>query len=237
MAVIGLTISTIHAGSDTTASTLGILMNDLLRNPSKLASVEAELAAAELSDPPRFAELNKLPYLDACIKESMRNQTIVGGPAERVVPSSGAEIAGTWVPGGTVVSVSQHVVNHDSAIWGPSPTSYNPDRWIEADEMQRRRMERASTSFSAGKRICLGQHIAWLEMKKLIPRLLMTFKVRDQYESKHAQFLDRGTTHPCTPYLSNPRSWDRARSSLLVSCSLHMQAKMRRVCCSGDIKN
>jgi cytochrome P450 len=39
-------------------------------------------------------------------------------------------------------------------------------------------MERSLIAFSAGKRICLGQHIAWLEMKKLIPRLLEAYKVR-----------------------------------------------------------
>jgi cytochrome P450 len=39
-------------------------------------------------------------------------------------------------------------------------------------------MGRSLIAISAGKRICLGQHIAWLEMKKLIPRLLEAYKVR-----------------------------------------------------------
>jgi cytochrome P450 len=108
----------------------------------------------------------------------MRLQTIGGDMLERVVGSSGAEIAESWVPGGTMVAVSSHVVNRDESIWGSRPNMYNPDHWIEADEAQRRRMERSLIAFGAGKRMCLGQHIAWLEMKKLIPRLLTAYKVR-----------------------------------------------------------
>jgi cytochrome P450 len=176
MTVIGLTISTIHAGADTTAAATSMFFEHILRHPVKLAKLEDELATAPLSQPPTFTELNKLPYLDACIKESMRLRTISGDMLERVVGSSGAEIAGSWVPGGTVVTVSSHVVNRDESIWGSCTEMYNPDRWTEADEAHRRRMERSLIAFSAGKRICLGQHIAWLEMKKLIPRLLTTYK-------------------------------------------------------------
>jgi cytochrome P450 len=178
MTVIGLTISTIHAGADTTAATTSMFFEHILRHPAKLAKLEGELATAPLSQPPTFTELNKLPYLDACIKESMRLQTISGDMLERVVGNSGAEIAGSWVPGGTVVAVSSHVINRDESIWGSRTDMYNPDRWIEADKAQRRRMERSLIAFGAGKRMCIGQHIAWLEMKKLIPRLLTTYKVR-----------------------------------------------------------
>jgi cytochrome P450 len=64
-------------------------------------------------------------------------ETISSDGLECVVPNSGAEIAGTWVLGGTVVSVSTHVINRDESIWGPDTDSYNPNRWTEADETQR----------------------------------------------------------------------------------------------------
>jgi cytochrome P450 len=177
MTVVGLTISTIHAGADTTASATSLFFEHILRHPAKLTKLEDELLTATLSQPPTFTELNKLRYLDACIKESMRLETITGDGLERVVGEPGADIAGNWVPGGTVVAVSSHVVNRDESIWGPDTDLYNPDRWTEADEIQRRGMERSLIAFSAGKRVCLGQHIAWLEMKKLIPQLLMKYSV------------------------------------------------------------
>ena len=177
MAVLGLTISTIHAGADTTASAVGTFFEHILRHPAKLTKLQDELSTSILSQPPTFTELNKLPYLEACIKESMRLDSVGGDMMERVVGDSGAEIAGTWVPGGTVVAVSHHALNRDESVWGPDTGLYIPERWTEANETQRRGMERSLITFSAGKRICLGVHIAWLEMKKLIPYLLMTYDV------------------------------------------------------------
>jgi len=93
------------------------------------------------------------------------------------VPIAGAEICGVWIPGGTDVSVSHHVVNRDLGIWGDNPGRFDPDRWLQASKIQRQAMEKASLGFSAGKRICLGQHLAWIEMKKLLAELLMMFNV------------------------------------------------------------
>jgi cytochrome P450 len=38
-------------------------------------------------------------------------------------------------------------------------------------------MEGRSMNFGAGKRMCLGKHINLLEIRKLIPLLLIRFKV------------------------------------------------------------
>lgn len=83
----------------------------------------------------------------------MRLDTISGDGLEGVVPKSGAEIAGTWVPGGATASVSSHATNHAKSIWGLGVDLYNPDQWTKADELQRRGMKRSSTAFSASKRI------------------------------------------------------------------------------------
>ena len=131
MTVVALTVSTIHAGADTTASGTSMSFEHILRHPAKLAKLEDGLARATLSQPPKFTELNKLPYLEACIKESMRFDSITGDGLERAVGDSGADIAGTWVPGGTVVAVCQHVVNRDESVWGPDTDQYNPTAGLE----------------------------------------------------------------------------------------------------------
>lgn len=69
--VLGLTISTIHAGSETTAMTSSATLVYLLWNPATLARLEEEVLGAGLSFPPRFAEVDKLVYLDAVIREGM----------------------------------------------------------------------------------------------------------------------------------------------------------------------
>jgi cytochrome P450 len=175
--VLGLTISTINAGADTTANTLALTLYQLARDPSKYKKLERELSTANLSEPPKLAELNKLPYLDAVIKESMRLNPIFDGPMERLVPPDGLDIAGMQIPGGTTVSVSQHVIHRDPTIYGSEVDFFVPERWIDAERDHRRIMERAFLGFGAGKRMCLGQHFALMELKKIVSKMTTTFKV------------------------------------------------------------
>ncbi|KAI1627615.1 cytochrome P450 [Exophiala viscosa] len=175
--IIGVVISTIHAGAETTSATLNVTLYRLLQNPRVLAKLRAELDAADLSSPPSWQQVSKLPYLEACFKEAARMHPIILDPTEREVPAAGAEIAGVWVPGGTVVAVNHHALNRDPSVWGDDVSVYRPERWMEADDTQRQKMQRADLLFSAGKRSCLGQHVAWIEMKKFLPELLNKFDI------------------------------------------------------------
>lgn len=69
--VLALTISTIHAGSETTAMTSLGMLSHLLRNPNAYRKLEEELTGAGLSVPAPFHDVEKLPYLDAVMRETM----------------------------------------------------------------------------------------------------------------------------------------------------------------------
>jgi cytochrome P450 len=167
--------STISAGFDTTAFTMTTILYYLLKNPSTLAKLQKDIddavSAGRLSDPPKFHEADKLEYLSATMKEAMRCYPFLNLPLERIVPDGGATIAGQWFPGDTVVGCHPSIVHRDATIFGSDPGQFRPERW-------RVRMERASLGFGNGKRICLGRHLAELEIKKVIPTLLMRFQVR-----------------------------------------------------------
>ena len=97
--------------------------------------------------------------------------------AERVVNSDDAVIAGVAIPRGTIVAMNNAGLNTNPKIWGSDVEVFRPERWLEASEEQRVLMHRADLTFSAGKRMCLGLNVAWLEMKKVIPALIMNFEV------------------------------------------------------------
>lgn len=179
--LLGIIMSTIGAGADTTAGTLTYTLYFLSKNPaarSKLLQViEENLRVGTLSNMPRWAEVNSMPYLDAVLKESMRLLPVASWGLDRVVPPAGAMIAGKFIPGGTVVRCQIDAIHLDEDVYGKDSTSFRPERWLEANEDQRRRMDRSFLTFSAGKRVCTGVHIAWLEMKKTLPLLLMNFDV------------------------------------------------------------
>ena len=149
--VTGLTLTTIHAGSETTAGTLGIALAALLLHPQAYEEVKQEIRTAALSAPPQLSEVRKLAYLEACIKESQRVYPLGLDPLERIVPAEGATVAGVWIPGGTTIAINAAALSQQAQIYDPKSfypiTSFEPKRWIDCTSSQRAEMERASLPF------------------------------------------------------------------------------------------
>jgi cytochrome P450 len=176
-AIANLLSTTILAGVDSTAGAMATVIYFLLKHPSKCQRLVEELEQADLSLPPMYAEASELRYLDAVIKEALRLNPPISVPLERVVPEPGFIVAGTHLPAGAIVGCTALVVHHDRACYGGDVEQFRPERWLECDEEQHKAMEGALLSWGSGKRICLGKHIAELEMKKTIPAILLTFQV------------------------------------------------------------
>ncbi len=138
-----------------------------------------ELHAANLSPLPQWRETAHLPYLGAVIKEALRLHTPVGLILERIVPSGGVTLCNHFFPTGTIVGCNPAIVHKDTRVYGRrySVHEYHPERWLEADEDERGEMERCFMAFGSGKRTCIGKNVSLLEVHKLVPLLLMRFKV------------------------------------------------------------
>lgn len=76
------------------------------------------------------------------------------------------------------MSIAELLIARDPAVFGSDTDSFRPERWLEAGEKQWREMDRASFGFSYGRRVCIGQHLARIEMKKVVASLITAFKVR-----------------------------------------------------------
>ncbi|KAI1769361.1 cytochrome P450 [Hypoxylon sp. FL1150] len=176
--IIGMLMSTISGAGDTTASTVTAVIFNLLKNPASMKRLEDELSHANLPIIPDFAQVNKLPYLNAVIKEGMRLFTVSTWPMERLVPAGGVTIAGMFFPEGTTVGCLPLALHHNVKVFGEDAHIYRPERWLISDREQLRQMEAAHMGFSRGRRNCMGQNIATLQMKKVISALLMNFKAR-----------------------------------------------------------
>jgi len=187
--VFSYTVTNMFAGSDTTAISLRAVLYYTLKNPSILTRLNDELSAAgaagTLSFPVTWKQSQALPYLDAVIKEALRLHSAVGLPLERLVPASGLQLPnGPFLPAGTIVGVSLWVIHRDEAIFGDNANEFDPDRWLrkqgetEAEFKSRERgMVRATFTFGAGSRTCIGKHVSLLEMYKVIPSLFWRYEV------------------------------------------------------------
>lgn len=174
--VLGLTISTIHAGSETTASNAAILLQRVLRDDRVFAKLEKEILAANLPSPPPFAAVDKFPYLNACLHESMR-MTNNPNCTERTVSPSTTTICGVDIPAGTDVSISEALVAYDKELYGSDSEVFRPERWVDVEKARFAEMDRAAFGFGYGRRHCIGQHLARIEMKKVVAGLVGWFKV------------------------------------------------------------
>ena len=131
-----------------------------------------------------WSESQGLPYLDACVKESFRLHPAPGLPIERVVPAQGAEIAGNFVPGGTIVGCNAWVIHRRPEVFGEDVEVFRPERWLvdegkdKADEEKRiKEMGATLLHFGMGARTCIGKNISLLEVYKLVPTVLRRFEV------------------------------------------------------------
>lgn len=159
--------SLILAGSDTTAITLSYIAWLISRSPSVRSRLQTELATV-MPDPTTLpgdlSTLENLPYLSACIHETMRLYPAIPGPFPRVVSERGLEVGRYALPPGTIVGVNA-LVSHRSQpeIWGDYPETYRPERWLDptADIST---MRKSLLTFGTGPRSCIGRNVAILQL-------------------------------------------------------------------------
>ncbi|KAI0967038.1 cytochrome P450 [Xylaria arbuscula] len=173
--IVGMLMSTITAAGDTTATAITVALYHLLRNPEYLKKLEDELTG--LPEIPAYSDLSKLPYLNAVVKEALRIFPVSNWPIERLVPAGGVTIAGMFFPEGTSVGCLPSVLHQNKHIYGEDARLFRPDRWLISDREQLRRLEAAHMGFSRGRRVCLGQHIAVIQMKKVIATIVIKYKL------------------------------------------------------------
>ncbi|KAG6354950.1 hypothetical protein INS49_004031 [Diaporthe citri] len=158
----------ILAGSDTTALTLTYLVWAVCRDAAIRTRLVDELAGLHGSFDD--AELRRLPYLNQVIDEALRLYASAPAGLPRVVPPGGATLAGYSLPAGTVVSTQAYSMHRIEEIF-PDPETFNPSRWEGATKD----MRDASMPWGGGSRICLGIHLARLELRLAVARFFTEF--------------------------------------------------------------
>ncbi len=153
----------LNAGYETTGYTLTLATYHVLANPSIKARLSQEIKAAwpNVDEFPTWAELEKLPLLDAVVKESLRLSTLVMSRLPRVNNNHVIQYGNWAIPPGTPVSMSQILIHHDPTIF-TDPAKFDPDRWLRAEDPKK--LEKSLVSFSRGSRGCIGKELAMAEL-------------------------------------------------------------------------
>ncbi|KAL5219884.1 hypothetical protein ABZP36_024597 [Zizania latifolia] len=168
------------AGSDTMTVSVEWAMAVLLRNPSAMAKVRAEikdvLGGKEAIDE---ADAERLPYLQAAWKETMRLHPVGPLLVPRMATEDGVEIGGYAVPKGSTVLFNAWAIMRDPELW-ERPAEFSPERFLHrAEEFDLRGKEYFEfTPFGSGRRICPGLPLAERVVPFMLASLLHAFDWR-----------------------------------------------------------
>ncbi|KAL8726166.1 MAG: hypothetical protein Q9166_006883 [cf. Caloplaca sp. 2 TL-2023] len=189
------TIMLLAAGFETTGFTLTTATYHLLssQNSHILQTLLAELYTA-ISDPsimPPWQELEKLPYLTAIIKESLRLSLGASARLPRINHHTQLQYAGWTIPQGTVVGMTHSDLHYDESVF-PEPKAFRPERWLEGTEEEMRERESYLVPFSRGSRRCMGIHLAHAELYLTIATIFRRFGAQMQLSGTKRADIEPG---------------------------------------------
>ncbi|KAF2104678.1 cytochrome P450 [Rhizodiscina lignyota] len=182
-----------NGGTDTTAAALTNTIYLLYKHPATLRKLRAELGDA-IGDVnlPSYDQVSQLPYLRACIEESLRLRPASSMGLPRIVPKGGRVIAGKFIEEDVTVSVPTYTLLRDPQAFD-EPERYNPDRWIDGD---REKMSKAHLPFSTGPRACIGRNIAYFEQLLVIATLVHSFDFEFESPDFKLEIAERFNSNP-----------------------------------------
>ncbi|KIW95308.1 uncharacterized protein Z519_03892 [Cladophialophora bantiana CBS 173.52] len=169
----------VHAGSDTTSTTLTHLFWLLAKDPEWPSRLRAELMTVPSRTDRVFTykEVIGLPVLEPVINEALRLYPAAPASLPRETPSGGRTLNGIFILEKlTVVSMQCYTTHRHPDVF-PHPEKFLPDRWL-GEKAVTPEMRTMFMPFSAGSRACLGINLAWMEQKVITTSLLEAYKVQ-----------------------------------------------------------
>ncbi|RDW82882.1 cytochrome P450-5 [Coleophoma crateriformis] len=195
--ILAAAVANIGAGADTVSSALQALFYNLLRKKALFDKLRKEVDDASLIGVPAHEDTQKLPFLQACIKEAIRYHTPVGFGLPRVSPPGGITVLGRHFEPGVILSVNPWVIHRRQEIFGEDADDFNPERWMDADRA--REMDKNFLGFGAGYNQCPGKHLAHMEMCKTVFILVRDYDIEQ---------VEKGKSWRCeTHFTAVPYDW------------------------------
>ncbi|KAG9443571.1 hypothetical protein H6P81_014911 [Aristolochia fimbriata] len=160
---VPLTIDTIKAlivdifmgGSDTSSVVTIWAISELMKNPEERRKAQAEVRQVfGENSQVQEADLHKLKYLKAVVKETLR----LHPPLPLLFPRESkqkCEIMGYEIPARTQVFVNVWAMGREPKYWGEDAEQFKPERFLDTNT-DYRGTDFEYLPFGAGRRICPG---------------------------------------------------------------------------------
>jgi cytochrome P450 len=159
----------------TTAHTFSWTLFLLAQHPQVLQKLQEELSREIAGDIPQLDELEKLPYLDAVIRESMR--VLPASSYSQRITADPVVLGGLPLNAGNVVIFSQYITHHRPDLY-ERPDEFLPERWERINPSPY-----AYLPFGAGPRMCIGATLAMVEIRTALTMMLRRFSFQVEPQS------------------------------------------------------
>ncbi|XP_013408725.1 cytochrome P450 1A2 [Lingula anatina] len=173
--VFNLLSDIVGAGFHTTSTALNWVTLCLVafQDAQRKAQIEIDSVIGK-SREPRTDDMDKTPYVMAMIHEVLRFRPVLPLSLPRATTRE-VVLGEFYIPDDTMVLINYWSVCHDSSVW-TDPDLFKPERFLRTDAAGRttidNELKERATTFSVGKRKCLGYALALKELFIMVTALL-----------------------------------------------------------------
>lgn len=169
-------------GYETVVASLTHTLAHLCLNPGPAERLYDEVAELE-GVSPGLADLDRLVWAKACFDEGQRLQ---GHPMNPRIALTDTQLAGFFIPRGTLVGTSVYTLHRDQRWW-PDGDSYDPTRFTDK-EVVHARPNLAFIPFGAGPHHCIGSGLAYMNAQFLLALIFQRYRLHTApgWQPRHA---------------------------------------------------
>ncbi|GAB0094309.1 Cytochrome P450 [Sergentomyia squamirostris] len=183
-----MVLDSLQAGVDTTSLTTFSALYCLAANQDKQDILRAELKKTfpDKNTPLTKENMANLPYLRACIKESMRLMPIFVNNFR----TTGQDIVikGHQIPKLTDIMMFTYGIHMNDSYF-PDHKAFIPERWLRsATEKPELTHNFAFLPFGFGSRACIGKRFAELEIESLVVRMILNYNLEWHHPPPKMEF-------------------------------------------------